>query len=194
MITLAIDTSTPRGSVALLDKEVTFERGDLFAALAKLGPGHFDQIVVGVGPGSFTGIRAGLAAAKGLALPRRIPILPALSFDAVALTALPALPRDCPQMCVLCDARRDEVYFAMYDRQGRRAGDCRIGSLEAIEVHNPIWFVSPEIEKYRLVLRELFGGFATICEQPVFPRASALQPAQLPLEPMYLRTADYRKS
>jgi tRNA threonylcarbamoyl adenosine modification protein YeaZ len=194
MITLAIDTSTPHGSVALLDKEVTFERGELFVALAKLDPGNVDQIVVGVGPGSFTGIRAGIAAAKGLALPRAVPVLPAMSFDAIARTALPALPRDCPQMCVLCDARRDEVYFAIYDRQGHRTGDCRIGPLEAIEMHNPIWFVSPEIEKYRLVLRELFGGFATICEQPVFPRASALQPAQLPLEPMYLRTADYRKS
>src|SRR5439155_10374654 len=111
---------------------ITFERGELFPALAKLNPGHFNQIVVGVGPGSFTGIRAGIAAAKGLALPRRVPILPACSFDAIAAAAFPSMPRDCPQMCVLCDARPEEVYFAMYDRQARRFSDCRFEPLENI--------------------------------------------------------------
>ena len=220
MITLAIDSSTPRGSVALLDgdrlvAEENFGRGELFIALAKLAasgmgvsPVHviaktgetpvplpkLDLIVVGVGPGSFTGIRAGIAAAKGLALPRRVPIVPACSFDAIALTALPQMPRDCPQMCVLCDGRREEVYFAMYDRQGRRAGDCRLGALEAIAAHNPIWFVSAEMEKYRNALCETFGGFATVCETPVFPNAAMLRPSSLPLEPIYLRETDYRRS
>jgi len=96
-------------------------------------------------------------------------------------------------MCVLGDARRDEVYFALYDRQGRRTGECRIGALETIEVHNPIWFVSAEIEKYRTSLRETFGGFACVCETPVFPRAALLQPSTLPLEPIYLRETDYKK-
>lgn len=192
MNTLAIDTSTPRGSVAFAGKEITFERGNLFTALQKLNPGSFDEILVGVGPGSFTGIRAGIAAAKGLALPRRVPIVPACSFDAIALTALPGMPRDCPQMCVLCDARRDEVYFAFYDRAGQRTQDSRIAALENIELHNPIWFVSSEIEKYRDTLRETFGGFASVCETPVFPRASALQPSPLPLEPIYLRLPDYK--
>lgn len=192
MNTLAIDTSTPRGSVALLDNEIAFEPGELFSALTKLKPGNFDQITVGVGPGSFTGIRAGIAAAKGLALPRSVPVVPACSFDATALTALPGMPRDCPQMCVLCDGRREEVYFALYDRQGRREGDCRLGPLETIAVHNPIWFVSAEIERFREPLREVFGGFASVCESPVFPSAGALRPAELPLEPIYLRLLDYK--
>jgi tRNA threonylcarbamoyl adenosine modification protein YeaZ len=210
MITLAIDTSTTRGSVALADREIAFERGELFSALAVVaanpvrgGPRaelpragsrlQFDQIVVGVGPGSFTGIRAGIAAAKGLAMPGRVPVLPACSFDAIALRALPGMARDCPQMCVLADGRREEVYFAMYDRQGRRTGDCRLGSLEAIELHNPVWFVSAEIERYRDILRETFGGFASVCEQPVFPNAALLRPENLPLEPIYLREPEYRK-
>ena len=222
MSTLAIDTSTPRGSVALLrDEQLVAEeffsralvgrvtsRGDvgqsnapavvsgpttdLFSAIAKLNPGQFDEVLVGVGPGSFTGIRAGIAAAKGLALPRRVPIKAANSFDAIALTALPLMPRDCPQLCVLGDARRDEVYFALYDRAGRPVGECRIGALEAIEVHNPIWFVSAEMEKYRGSLRETFGGFASLCETPVFPSAALLQPSALPLEPIYLRLPDYK--
>jgi tRNA threonylcarbamoyladenosine biosynthesis protein TsaB len=189
---LKIDTSTPRGSVAFADREIAFERGELFAALQKLAPGNFDQIVVGVGPGSFTGLRAGIAAAKGLALARGVPVRAACSFDAMARAALPAMPRDCPQLCVLGDARRDEVYFALYDRQGQRTGEVRLGVLEAIEVHNPIWFVSAEIEKYREALRELFGGFASVCEPPVFPRAALLRAENLPLEPMYLRRPDYK--
>ena len=206
MITLAIDTSTARGAVAVLhdDKPITeqaFQRGELFVALGRLKLGNPDLIVVGVGPGSFTGIRVGIAAAKGLALPHARPIKAVSSFDALALTALPQMPRDCQQMCVLCDARRDEVYFTIYERGGRRAGNIRIATLESIadDMHNPFWFVSPEIERYKQPLKEVFGGFASICEQPVHPSAAALgwiglaRETKLPLEPIYLREAEYKK-
>src|SRR5271155_4578766 len=166
MITLAIDTSTPRGAVALLrdDKplaEGAFDRStagqNLFEAAAKLLAANqlvaddLGLLAVGLGPGSFTGIRVGIAAAKGLALPQKLPIKGASSFDALALTALPNMPRDCPQMCVLGDARRDEIYFAIYDSQGRRVKDCQIATLESVtdEIHHPIWFVSSEIERYK---------------------------------------------
>jgi tRNA threonylcarbamoyladenosine biosynthesis protein TsaB len=207
MITLAIDTSTACGAVALLrdDQSVAeeaFERDGLFRALQGLNPGNFDLIVVGVGPGSFTGIRAGIAAAKGLALQRRLPVKAVSSFDALALTALPQMPRDCQQMCVLRDARRDEVYFALYERDGQRAGEIRIASLESIadDMHNPFWFVSPEIERFRQALTEVFGGFASTCDHPVYPSAAALgrigstRETKLPLEPIYLREAEYKKA
>jgi tRNA A37 threonylcarbamoyladenosine modification protein TsaB len=117
------------------------------------------------------------------------------------MTVLPQMPRDCPQLCVVCDARRDEIYFAIYDRDGQPTHPCRLGSLEVIadEVHNPIWFISPEIEKYRAALRETFGGFATICEHSVFPSAAAVgwigrtRESKLPLEPIYLRETNYKK-
>src|SRR2546425_7144466 len=206
MITLAIETSTARGAVAVLRDdhliaELTFERGKLFEALQKLAPGDVDLIVVGLGPGSFTGIRAGIAAAKGLALPRSVPIKAVCSFDAVALTALQKMPRDCQQMWVLCDARRDEVYSAFYDRDGRRVRDCQISALETLadELHDPIWFVSPEIARFGAALREQFGGFASVCDTPLYPSTAASgwlgarqfdsdgRRGDTKLEPIYLR-------
>ena len=142
------------------------------AALAgnQLNVDDIGLLAVGLGPGSFTGIRVGLAAAKGLALPRKLPIKGASSFDALALTALPQMPPDCPQLCVLCDARQDEIYFALYDRQGRCVKKSQIATLEAVadEIHHPIWFVSSEIERYKDDIAGLFGGFASIGEAPVF--------------------------
>ena len=222
MITLAIDTSTPRGAVSLLreDKplaEGVFDRSEagqnLFDTAGRLlaenhvGVADVGLVAVGLGPGSFTGIRAGLAAAKGLALPRRLPIKGASSYDALALTALPGMPRDCPHMCVLGDARRDEIYFALYDRAGRRVKDCRIATLEAVadEIHHPIWFVSSEIERYKNDLASLFGGFASVAETPVFPSAAAVgwlafhrfrddnDHGDENAEPIYLRAPQYRK-
>lgn len=222
MITLAIDTSTSWGAVALLrdDKpltEATFDRsqagGNIFDTAARLlsenrlGPSNIGLLAVGLGPGSFTGIRAGIAAAKGIALPHKLPIKGVSSYDALALTALPKMPRDCPQMCVLGDARREEIYFALYDRAGRRVKDCRIATIEAVadEIHQPIWFVSSGIERYKNDLASLFGGFASIMETPVFPSAAAVgwlafhrfrddgDHGDENPEPIYLRATQYRK-
>jgi tRNA threonylcarbamoyladenosine biosynthesis protein TsaB len=221
MITLAIDTSTPRGAVALLrdDKPIaegTFDRSqsgqNLFDTTAQLlstsqlRADDLGLLAVGLGPGSFTGIRVGIAAARGLALPHKLPIKGASSFDALALTALPQMPRDCPQLCVLCDARRDEIYFALYDHQGRCVKKCQIATLEAVadEIHHPIWFVSFEIERYKDDIAALFGGFASICETPIFPSAAAVgwlayhqyreqgNRGDEELEPIYLRAAEYK--
>jgi tRNA threonylcarbamoyladenosine biosynthesis protein TsaB len=221
VITLAIDTSTPRGAVALLRDdqplaEEVFDRAtlgqNLFDATTKLlsasqlTVNDLGLIAVGLGPGSFTGIRAGIAAAKGLALPSTLPVKGVSSFDALALTALPRMPRDCPQMCVLGDARREEIYYAMYDREGRCVKDCRIGTLEAIadEIHNPIWFVSSEIERFKSDIATCFGGFASTSDAPVYPSAAALgwlavqrfgadgNRGDEGLEPIYLRTPQYK--
>ena len=223
MITLALDTSTARGAVALLRDdqplgEIAFQREphhvQLFAAIQQaLAPQHLaasaiDLFAVGLGPGSFTGIRAGLAAVQGLALPHMRPIKGIPSFDALALAAAPRIPPDCPQLCVLGDARQQEVYYALYDREGRPTQPCRRAPLEAIadDIHDPLWFVSAEIDRFGPALRELFGGFAAVCPQPVFPSAAALgwlgrqrfqrdhDQGDAALEPLYLRETAYRKT
>ena len=221
MIALAIDVSTARGAVALVGDdqplgEETFDRSkpemNLFDAARRLLAANGLQVndlglfAVGLGPGSFTGIRAGIAAAKGLALPHQLPMQGVSSYDVIAATALPDLPSDCEQICVLGDARRGAIYFTIYNRDAQRTQEDRIGTLESLadEIHNPIWFVSSEIEKFQRDLVGLFGGFATVCNYSVFPSATVLgrQAARAfrnagnrgdnNLEPIYLRKPEYR--
>ena len=206
MITLALDTSTALGAVALLRNaqplaEETFSRSapeqHLFGALQHLLAGQqltihdIGAIVVGVGPGSFTGIRAGIAAAQGLALPRALPITAVSSFDALALTALPQMPADCQQMCVVSDARRDELYFAFYDTTGHRTGQIQLGTIAGTT--GSTWFVSSEIDRVRPRLSAVPGRFAPA---PIYPRAAALgqvSSSTLELAPIYLRETEYKK-
>jgi tRNA threonylcarbamoyl adenosine modification protein YeaZ len=89
---LALDTATPTTSCALLeDERVVREQsigppakaGDVLpAALGDLGA--IEAVAVGLGPGSFTGLRVGLAAAKAIAYARRLPIAGASSLAAIA--------------------------------------------------------------------------------------------------------------
>lgn len=128
MISLAIDTSMAACSVALHDSSarsllaarfVAMERGHAEAvapmvkevmAEAGLGFKALDRIAVTVGPGTFTGVRIGLAMARGLGLALSIPVTGIDSLRAIAandgVTESPLL--------VVADARRDEVYSALY--------------------------------------------------------------------------------
>ena len=192
MITLALDTSTPRGSVALLrDNEIlaeqTFARqksvDGLFDAIAAVCSGFVpDLIAVGLGPGSFTGLRAGIAAARGLALPARTPIKGMSSFDALALTALPQMPSDAKVLCVLADARRGEVYSALYRRDGQPLRECRISTREQV-AQEPVWVLGTEVTPSAAVL----GRLARARFLANGGRGDGR------LEPIYLRTTEYRR-
>ncbi len=74
-----------------------------------------DLLAVTVGPGAFTGIRIGLAAARGLALVTQKPLIGVSSFDVVAMAALddPARPVGAPVLVVL-DSRREELWVRLY--------------------------------------------------------------------------------
>lgn len=131
---LGIETSGERGGVALLDDgEVLgsriFEKGmvhgrevapSIHELLAKRGlePASIGLIACDIGPGSFTGIRVGLAAAKGLVLALGCPLIGVASLDAMAEAA-----RDLGELlCPARDAKWGQIYGALY-RDGRRTGD-----------------------------------------------------------------------
>lgn len=88
------------------------------AALAESGIGFGDlgAVVVGCGPGPFTGLRVGMASASALGQALRVPVYGVVTHDAVAAQI------DADRVLVVTDARRREVYWALYERGRRVAG------------------------------------------------------------------------
>ena len=124
---LAIDTSTSRTSVAIIEADTILFSGFLDGATAHgpslpalvqeaLAVSGVDEVVVGMGPGPFTGLRVGIAFAQSFALARDIPVRGVCSLDAIAAQI------NEKDFIVTVDARRKEVYWARY-AAGVRVGD-----------------------------------------------------------------------
>lgn len=103
---------SPRHSTALLAE---VER----AAEAAGGWGAIDRIAVGLGPGSFVGVRIAIATARGLAASTGLPVTGVCTLDALARAAEEAAGRERPRLAVL-DARRGEAFAALYAADGSR--------------------------------------------------------------------------
>jgi tRNA threonylcarbamoyladenosine biosynthesis protein TsaB len=132
MRVLGIESGTPAQSVALLEgdrvvAEVSYitegsRGGRLMPAVdqvlrrAGISVGALDAVAVSVGPGSFTGLRVGLATAKGLALGAGVALLGVPTLEVLAEGY--CLPEGL--MCALLDAYRGEVYTAIFRRHGGR--------------------------------------------------------------------------
>ena len=123
---LAIDTSTSRTSVAIIEngtvvysgfRDGATAHGPSLPALVQegLAVSDVDQVVVGMGPGPFTGLRVGIAFAQSFALAREIPVRGICSLDAIATQ----IKED--DFIITVDARRKEVYWARY-KNGVRVG------------------------------------------------------------------------
>jgi len=120
---LAIDTAAPRLQLALLRDEhidtlvedmPTGQAERLFPALEELLKRNdatyadLDRVAVTTGPGSFTGLRIGLSAARGLGLALKVPVIGVPSLLALSLVA------GCDALAVLLDARRGEAYVQTF--------------------------------------------------------------------------------
>ena len=169
---LAIDTSTPQGSVAVLDPgsgaflfSESFQAGrshsaQLFVvlerALAELPGGRLGEIVVGLGPGSYAGVRIAISAAIGLALGRGarltgIPSVAALAGPGEGETGYIAVG----------DARRESFYFAVV-----RGGELAEG---------------PElVSAGELVARVAGAGNLALCTTELSPAFEAVRGLPLP--------------
>jgi tRNA threonylcarbamoyladenosine biosynthesis protein TsaB len=196
MLTLALDTATPRSSCALIaDGELIGEREaravnvlaevDALLTAGRFEPSHLGRIAIGIGPGSFTGIRIGLAAARGLALALGIPLAGVSTLDALAAGAPGALP--------VIDASRREV-FTIND------GKPAVISPELLEIEAGRVYVGDGACRYRelLVAR---GAEIPPDESDLhhvrarFHAALAREygPAEL-VEPLYLRVPDAERT
>lgn len=134
MITLAIDTSTTRGGVALLadgilrlEENFLADRSHsatLFAvlerALALVAGQRLDCVAVGLGPGSYAGVRIAIAAAIGLEI--------GLGAQPVGIPSVAALETNEPHFLAIGDARRETFYFTRIEN-----GACVEGPLLATE-------------------------------------------------------------
>jgi tRNA threonylcarbamoyladenosine biosynthesis protein TsaB len=132
---LAIDTALPAASACVLDKgagqplaseSIAMERGHAEALLPLIdrvvgavdgGFSSIDRVAVTVGPGSFTGIRIGLAAGQGIALARKIEIVGVSTL--AALAAPQFLEPFEGLLAAAIDARHDQVFFAVFGPDGR---------------------------------------------------------------------------
>jgi tRNA threonylcarbamoyladenosine biosynthesis protein TsaB len=123
---LAVESATLSGGVALLDGdrllgEITLNIAithserlmsavDRLLADCGLAPADLDGLAVSVGPGSFTGLRVGLATVKALAMALDLPVAAVPTLDALAAR----LPFADAAVCPLLDARKGEVYLSLY--------------------------------------------------------------------------------
>ena len=184
-ITLAIDTAAPRLQLGLLladgrvdvsvDEMATGQAEAIFARIAALldrnGLDYADleRVVTTTGPGSFTGLRIGLSAARGIGLARGIPVVGVSSLVALSLSV--AGPST-----VLLDARRDEAYFQIF------AGPA-LPTTEADLV--PMMIAQAAIVPGTTLISSPFVDIAALARH-----GAMLDPAGNPPEPNYIRDAD----
>jgi tRNA threonylcarbamoyladenosine biosynthesis protein TsaB len=135
MKVLALSTSTPRGSAAVLDDRAAIAEATyadlkghaerLFAAIdvalaeAGLHRTAIEAVACDVGPGSFTGVRVGVASAKGIALALGIPIFGVPSLEAMAARAFAEGAAGADDLVLAAiDAKKSEVFLAVYALEG----------------------------------------------------------------------------
>jgi tRNA threonylcarbamoyladenosine biosynthesis protein TsaB len=220
MTILGIDTATRRASLALArGGEVTaVERldgegghaGDLLARLdailaaAGLGPADLEGIAVTIGPGSFTGVRVGMATAKGLAYALDVPLGGLSTLEALARAALP-LADGASRVCAVIEAGRGEVYAALFRRDGngvRRETDDRSWGPRHLmsEIRDSATLVGDGVATLRQAAREAGLEVAFLEPQPLLAGAlavwggGALRPGApydpASLSPNYVRPSD----
>jgi tRNA threonylcarbamoyladenosine biosynthesis protein TsaB len=211
---LALDTSTDACTVALVGEpgppyEITIpvrtgHAGSLLPVIDRLfsmspsAKEDVDLIAVGIGPGSFTGIRIGIATARGLAMALSKPLAGINTLDALAHGALPsALP-----IMPIIDARKSEIFCSLYAGDGTppaKPMNIRPENLASL-VTSETLFIGNAVPLYRDAIAGILGkSYVEGPEHLWYPRASvigrmaleqaasgSLQAAQ----PMYVRASD----
>ena len=188
---LGIDTSTPIGSVGLIEGDDFIAEHTLNITQAhssRLMPAidqvlkwgdlavhDLDACAVGIGPGSFTGVRIGVGTVKSLCYAIKKPIIGVSTLEAIAYNLRYSIGLICP----ILDARREEVYGAVF--QGGETLERRYEDLclpiEALldRVEGSAVFVGDGLGKYESKVRERFGDDLVLAESTFnVPRGTSI--------------------
>jgi tRNA threonylcarbamoyladenosine biosynthesis protein TsaB len=182
---LAIETATPAQSVVLLEDdrllaEASYDaqgsRGGLLLPtvdqvlrMAGVAAKDLDAVAVSIGPGSFTGLRVGLATAKGLALGTGATVVGVSTLEALAAAYEPAAEIT---ICTLLDAYRGEVYLAVFKRRAGRLERLRTDAVLAPEavkesladVEHPVHLIGNGVARYHRQLEAALGNRVRVTE------------------------------
>lgn len=148
---------------------------EVFSA-SGVSPTRVTGVIAGIGPGPFTGLRVGIAAAHAFALGRGVPLLPIEGHEAVALDVLEQ--GAAAGVRVVQDARRRELFVTEYsglDWSGipvRSAGPLLVARTEHVETVNEVWPERiPAGQLVRLGARRLAAAVAFAPDQALYLRA-----------------------
>ena len=193
---ILIETSTALCSVALAEdgRIVAYKESETPRAQASLtapfvkelldarsiGVRDCDAVCVSKGPGSYTGLRVGVSTAKGLCFGAGIPLIAVGTLDTLVYQAADEglLPAGCRHVVPMVDARRMEVYTAVFTPDGRQLTDTRPQVIEPdsfadLLAEGPVLFIGDGADKCRETLTHPNAHFTQCC-----PKASAmLRPA-----------------
>ncbi|ADI01343.1 MAG TPA: tRNA (adenosine(37)-N6)-threonylcarbamoyltransferase complex dimerization subunit type 1 TsaB [Syntrophothermus lipocalidus] len=196
MLVLALETATRVAGVALISegkvqKEIFLHYRQTHSQTlmvmvdevlkeCEVGLNQIDAVAVSIGPGSFTGLRIGLATAKGLAMGSGKPIVGIPTLDALAYNACLFRGTVCPVL----DARKDEVYTAFYKSDGscmELVDRYRVCSPRALvddvrtRATDGVVFLGDGAVRYREFLQQTLGDVAVwVPGNLAFPRASSV--------------------
>jgi tRNA threonylcarbamoyladenosine biosynthesis protein TsaB len=220
MIILGIETATMTGGLALMDEGKliseytlnmkTTHTSRLMPALdwmlkdASVDKDQIGGIAISIGPGSFTGLRIGLATAKGLALGLGVSMAGVPTLDALAHN----VPHPMYQVCAMLDARKKEVYSALFKYEDdvlvRQSSYQVITPAELVkQIKEKTIIIGDAIDVYGDFFREKLGGLAVFAPNAQrLPRAAVIAEmglARLKVgeildlassEPIYIRPSD----
>ncbi len=188
MLLLSVDTSSPAGSVALLRNTVLLSEVNCDSSLTyseRLLPAvHYiletqglesvdiDAFALAVGPGSFTGIRIGVSTIKSLALASGKLVAPVSSLDAYALKLYMQGGR---LVCPFLDAKKGEVYAALFESQGGQIKEILAQGayspdniLSRLPTHRIIGFIGNGVNVYREKIVNYFKDKARLSSRSLF--------------------------
>jgi tRNA threonylcarbamoyladenosine biosynthesis protein TsaB len=180
---LNIDTATETASISISEKERTIDSitnsnqkdhaSFIQPAIKNLLQNNqlpiskLDAIAVTAGPGSYTGLRVGMSSAKGLCYALNIPLITLNTLEVMAYSSILQLQEKEALYCPMIDARRMEVFTAVYDRQLTEiVNPCSMildeNSFKDILKTNKVYFSGNGIIKLKEIIQNENACFANI--------------------------------